>query len=136
MRRFSIMTLIFGAVVIAMSSLVSFASAAPPGKEMSVVDIPDKTKLLKVVLQGKYVFIHDDDKMAQGEPCFYVYEYSEDQTGKPEARPDKLVVSFHCQPTPRGKANQIVLTFGVVSVGLFELREIQFSGSSEGHRVP
>jgi hypothetical protein len=136
MRRFLLITFIFGAVTIAMSALVSFASATPPGKEMSVVDIPDKTKLLKVVLQGKYIFIHDDEKMAQGEPCFYVYEYSQDQAGKPEARPGKLVVSFHCQPVQREKANQIVLTFGVVSVGLFELREIQFAGSSEGHRVP
>jgi len=136
MRRFLLMTLIFSAMGIAISTLVPFAAAAPPGKEMSVVDIPDKTKLLKAVLQGKYIFIHDEEKMTRGEPCFYVYEYSQDQAGKPEARPDKLVVSFHCQSTQREKANQIVLTFGVVSVGLFELREIQFAGSSEAHRVP
>lgn len=136
MKRFLLISLIFGTVAIAFSALVSFASAAPPGKQMSVVEIPDKTKLMKTVLQGKYIFIHDDEKMAQGEPCFYVYEYSQDQAGKPEATPDKLVVSFHCQPVQRNNANQVVLTIGVVSVGLFELREIQFAGSTEGHRVP
>jgi hypothetical protein len=130
------MTLIFGAMAMAISTQVSFAVAAPPGRQMSVVDIQDKTKLLKAVLQGKYIFVHDDDRMARGEPCFYVYEYTEDQTGKPEARPDKLVVSFHCEPVQREKANEIVLTLGMTSGGLFELREIQFAGSLEGHRVP
>lgn len=136
MRRFLLITFIFGAMTIALSALVTLASAAGPGKEMSVVDMPDKTKLLKVVLQGKYIFIHDDEKMAQGEPCFYVYEYCQDPAGNPEARPDKLVVSFHCQPVQREKAKQIVLTLGMGSGNVFELREIQFAGSSEGHRVP
>jgi hypothetical protein len=136
MRRILLVTLIFGAMAMAISTLVSFATTAPPGKAMAVVDIPDKTKLLKAVLQGKYIFVHDDEMMARGEPCFYIYEYSQDQGGKPEARPDKLVVSFHCQPTKRERANHIVLTFGMVSGDLFELREIQFAGSFEGHRVP
>ena len=135
MRRSLLMTLIVGAMAIAIT-LDSTATAVPPGKEMSVIDVPDKTKLLKAVLQGKYILIHDDEKMAQGDPCFSVYEYAEDQTGKPEALPDKLVVSFHCQPVQRGKVNQIVLTLGMISSELFELREIQFAGSSEGHRVP
>ena len=65
-----------------------------------------------------------------------MYEYSEDPSGKPEVRPDKLVVSFHCLPVERSKPDQIVLTYGMLSPDLFELREIQFAGSTEGHRVP
>jgi len=79
--------------------------------------------------------VHDDQKMAKGEPCFYVYEYSEDVGGQPELKPDKLIVSFHCEPIQREKATHLVLTTGMASATLFELREIQFSGSSEGHRV-
>jgi uncharacterized cupredoxin-like copper-binding protein len=135
MRRLLLTTLILSATAMIAGAFASFATAAP-GKEMAVVNIPDKTKLLKTTLQGKYIFVHDDLKMAKGEPCFYVYEYSENQAGQPEVKPEKLVVSFHCQPVERPKADQIVLTYGMASPDLFELREIQFSGGTEGHRVP
>jgi hypothetical protein len=136
MKRLLLVTLVLSATAMIVSAFASFATAAPPGKEMSVANIPDKTKLLKTTLQGKYIFVHDDSKMAKGEPCFYVYEYSEDQAGQPEAKPEKLVASFHCQPVERPKAAQVVLTYGMLSPELFELREIQFPGSTEGHRVP
>jgi hypothetical protein len=136
MRRILLISLIFGAMAMLLSVRAPCATAAPPGKEMAVVDIPDQTKLLKATLQGKYIFVHDDQKMARGEPCFYVYEYSQDAAGKPDVKPDKLVVSFHCEPIQHEKATHIVLTYGMASATLLELREIQFSGSSEGHRVP
>jgi hypothetical protein len=136
MKRLLLMTLVLSATAMIVSAFASFATAAPPGKEMSVANIPDKTKLLKTTLQGKYIFVHDDAKMAKGEPCLYVYEYSEDQAGQPEVKPEKLMVSFHCQPVERPKADHIVLTYGMLSTDLFELREIQFPGSTEGHRVP
>jgi hypothetical protein len=136
MKRLMLMILILGATGLIFGAFASFATAAPPEKEMAVVNIPDKTKLLKTTLQGKYIFVHDDSKMAKGGPCFYVYEYCEDQAGQPEVKPEKLVVSFHCQPVERPKADQIVLTYGMASPDLFELREIQFPGGTEGHRVP
>lgn len=138
MKRLLLMTLILilSATTLIVSALPSLATAAPPGKDIEVATIPDKTKLLKATLQGKYIFVHDDSKMAKGEPCLYVYEYSEDQAGKPEVKPEKLVVSFHCQPIQREKVTQIVLTYGMLNPELFELREIQFPGSTEGHRVP
>lgn len=131
-------------LLLAISSLISVAlvgvvpslSAAPPEKEISVVNITEKTKLLKATLLGKYIFVHDNSKITKDAPCFYVYEYSENPSGNPEARPEKLVVSFHCLPIERSKPDQIVLTYGMLSPDLFELREIQFAGSTEGHRVP
>jgi hypothetical protein len=136
MKRLFLVGLVVAATAIIASAFASVAAAAPPGKEMSIANIPDKTKLLKATLQGKYIFVHDDEKMAKGEACMYVYEYSEDQAGKPEARPEKLVVSFHCQSVQRDKATQIVLTYGMLSADTFELREIQFPGSTNAHRVP
>lgn len=136
MRRLLLFTLILGAIGVIGGALASFAAAAPPERDLEVATIPDKTKLLKATLQGKYIFVHDDSKMAKGEPCLYIYEYSEDQAGKPEVKPEKLVVSFHCEPIQREKATQIVLTYGMLNSDLFELREIQFPGSTKGHRVP
>jgi len=136
MKRLLLMTLILGITGLIAGALASVATAAPPDKEIEVATIPDKTKLLKATLQGKYIFVHDESRMAKGEPCLYVYEYSEDQAGRPEVKPEKLVVSFHCQRVQREKATQIVLTYGMLSPELFELREIQFPGSTDGHRVP
>ena len=136
MRRFLLITLILGAMVMIAAALASFAPAAPPGKDIAVVDIPDKTRLLKAELQGKYIFVHDDEKMAAGEPYFYVYRYSQDKSGQPEVRPENLVVAFHCQPVQREKRSLLYLTCVMTGDGAFELREIQFAGSLEGHRVP
>lgn len=136
MRQHSLMTLSLIIVVILIGASARSAAAAPPGKEMAVVDLQDKTHLAKTVLQGKYIFVHDDSRMAKDEACFYVYEYTENETGQPEARPEKLVVSFHCEPVAHPKASQIVLTYGMTTAGQFQLREIQFAGSTEGHRVP
>ena len=139
MRNFLVIGLILIAIgVIAIWFLASFALAAPADSDMAVavVDIPDKTKLVKSELLGKYIFIHDDAKMARGEACLYVYRYRVDPNGKPEAKPENLVVSFHCEPIERPKANETVLTYGVTDIGSLELREIQFTGSSKGHRVP
>lgn len=136
MKRFLLMSLVVAAIAMVAGAQALRVYAAPPGKDMSVVDLPDKTRVMKTVLQGKYIFVHDDQKMAKGDACFYIYEYSADAAGQPEARPDKLVVSFHCQPVEREKATHIVLTYGMVNPELFELREIQFTGSTEGHRVP
>lgn len=137
MKRLLLMTLVLSAAAMIVGGFNSLAAAAPPGKEMAVANIPDKTKLLKATLQGKYIFVHDDSKMSSKmEPCLFVYEYAEDEAGNPLINPDKLVVSFHCQPVERSKVNQIVLTYGMLSADLFELREIQFPGSTEGHRVP
>jgi hypothetical protein len=144
MRRVLLITCFLGAMAVifffgAMAIIVSATgslSAGPPGKDMAVVDIPDKTKLEKTTLQGRYIFAHDDERMARGEPCFYVYEYSHDPAGRPALSPDKLVASFHCEPVQRQQASHIVLTYGMAPDGQLELREIQFVGSSEGHRVP
>ena len=133
MRQYSLMIVSLIAVVLIGASA---GSGAPPAKEMAVVNLEDKTHLGKTVLQGKYIFVHDDSRMAKDEACFYVYEYTENEMGQPEARPEKLVVSFHCEPVAHPKASQIVLTYGMTAAGQFQLREIQFAGSTEGHRVP
>src|SRR5262249_52693648 len=79
MKRFLMMTLVCVITAVFVSAVALLVPAAPPAKQMAVVDITDKTKLLKAELLGKYIFIHDDEKLARGEPCFYVYRFSQDQ---------------------------------------------------------
>ena len=136
MKRFLLLSLIVGSMAMILSARAWRVSAAPPEKEMAVVDIPDKTRIAGKVIQGKYIFTHDEEKMAKGGDCFYVYEYATDPSGKPATSSDKLVLSFRCRSAHHEKATHIVLTYGMVNPELFELREIQFAGSTEGHRVP
>ena len=88
------------------------------------VEITEPLKLMNVMLKGEYKFVHDEDKMAKGEACTYVY----DSAGK-------LVVSFHCEPVQREKANQFKILV-TSKANILEIEEFQFSGSTEGHRVP
>lgn len=122
MKRYLLTTLI----VLALGAGIGIAQkkAEAVSIEKARVEFTEPLKLLNVILRGQYLFVHDEDKMAKGEDCTYVY----DSAGK-------LVVSFHCEPVQRDKATQfkvLVTTRG----GLAEIDEYQFAGSVEGHRVP
>jgi len=86
-------------------------------------------KLMGATLQGEYLFVHDDEAMARGEACTYVYK------GVAEVA-NKLVVSFHCTPAPRTKVANFTVRTLLTTPGHPELREFQFAGSTETHLVP
>jgi hypothetical protein len=93
--------------------------------EKAVVQFTEPVKLLNVILKGEYLFVHDKDKMAKGEPCTYIYQGS------------RLVISFHCEHVDRTKADRfIVVVSAPPANGLPELLEFRFAGSTEGHKVP
>lgn len=109
------------------ASLANEANAVK--KERAVVKFTNPVVLMGKVLEGEYLFVHDDAAMARGEACTYVYKGSAEVS-------DKLVVSFHCIPTVRAKVNSFTFRSFTPSPGITELREFQFGGSSEGHGVP
>lgn len=78
---------------------------------------------------GQYLFVHDDAAMARGEACTYVYK------GPAQDR-DRLVVSFHCTPVERTKAEHFMVRSAQLPTGVVELREFQFKGDTEAHLVP
>ena len=99
-----------------------------PG-ERAVVEFAQPMLLGSVILKGKYLLVHDDSGMKDGKPCLYVYAYTGD-------RPDRLVVSFHCEPVRRDKAEQVTITsLPLFASGMREVQEIQFADSIVGHRV-
>jgi hypothetical protein len=104
---------------------------SPLHKEQAIVEFKTPVKLMHVILEGEYLFVHDEDKMQAGEACTYVYKSE-------GGIPGKLVISFHCIPVPRETVarftarTSLVLTKPVI----YELTEFQFAGSHEGHQVP
>jgi len=122
-----LLALLFGVALISSSSIATKAS--PEGKKhKAVMQFNQPVRLMGVVLQGEYLFVHDDGAMARGETCTFVYKGS-------AAIDNKLVVSFHCTPAERLKVRDFTVRLANVA-GLAELREYQFAGETEAHMVP
>ena len=104
--------------------------------DMAVLEFTEKTEILGVTLLGKYVFIHDDQKKAEGKECLHVYEYNGDSKTPLPSRLGKQVLAFHCQMVERPKSKIDVLTLAMSKdASIFEIKEIQFAGTDRGHRV-
>ncbi len=130
MRRL-IYALLASALVAAVVVVVSANDKETVKKESAVVEFTNTVKLGGVLLRGQYLIVHDEERMANGEACTYVY------SGKKEIA-DKLVTSFHCIHMDRARTEKLKISF--VNYGkayeVPEIKEIQFAGSSDGHRVP
>jgi hypothetical protein len=105
------------------------APAAPAAPAQQTVDVWFKrpTIIGKSILQGHYVILHDNERMARGEPCTYIYAY--DDRVKP-------VLSFYCVHLERDTAAQNTVTVKPRDNGWQELKEFQFAGERAAHGVP
>jgi hypothetical protein len=81
----------------------------------------------KVIVQGRYVVEHDNDRMARGEPCTHVYAYN---------NRDKPVATFHCTHLERDRSSQNSVGLVTTSDGFKRLTEFQFAGDSAAHGHP
>jgi hypothetical protein len=107
--------------------LTGSAVQAATTTERAVVEFTQTVKLQTVFLRGEYVVIHDDSKMAQGEPCLRIYRNGD---------PDTLVIAFHCKPVARDKVDQFTIRSSRRAwFDLPEVLEIQFAGSTTAHQV-
>ena len=111
---------------------VATRGAGGPSHQSSIVRFERPTWVASAMLIGTYVIVHDEDKMARGEPCTALYRV----VGTP-AHPLEEVVSFHCIPRPRTVVSRFTsLVSSNPATGVDTLTEYQFAGDSEGHGVP
>src|SRR5262245_17010052 len=80
---------LFGLLALGGTVWQSSGSRAAPSRESAVVEIARTVKLNGALLRGVYTIVHDEERMARGEPCTFVYSGR-----KIDER--KLVVAFHC----------------------------------------
>jgi len=108
-------------------ALVAVVKAQQPANERANVRFNELVRLRDVFLRGDYVFVHDEEKMANGEDCTWVYDTQ-----------GKFVTSFHCTPVDRpiSESFKVVVSPRTNAFDLPVVREIQFAGSTEGHQVP
>lgn len=117
---------------VTLTALFSTSIAGVAGtttKERGVITFDRPVQLLDVTLKGEYLFVHDDAAMARGEACTRVYK-------GPVESAAKLVKSFHCTHEQRTKVTRFTVRSRELPSGLFEVQEIQFAGSADGHGVP
>lgn len=123
-------------IVLALSMVALFggafvAKADAPRRDEAVVEFVGMVKLMDVLLQGSYVFVHDEFAMADGKACLYVYT-------EKHGRADKLVTSFHCVRTEKERAGKftVVISNRISPYDVREIKEIQFAGRTESHKIP
>jgi hypothetical protein len=102
---------------------------ARPSRETLVIFFQKPVKVGDRILQGKYVIEHDNNRMARGEPCTYIYAASDFRLP---------VVTFHCTHLERGRsgAPTVVLRSLGEANGMKELVAFQFAGETGAHGVP
>jgi hypothetical protein len=86
------------------------------------------------ILTGTYIVVHDETKMARGEPCTTFYRLH------PNAAAE-AALSFHCIPRQRTLASETTIvtapsTRTTGATPIVELLEYQIAGDSEGHGLP
>lgn len=97
----------------------------------AIVNYVSPVRVGPVTLIGTCLVVHDDAKMAKGEPCTSIYKI--DGNGRRQ-----LAVSFHCVPS-QGKAVSLFTTAVRSIPGLTTIKEMvsyQFAGETEAHGVP
>ena len=98
------------------------------------ITFPEPTRACGHILLGTYIVVHDDARMARGEPCTTFYRLH------PNADAED-VLSFHCIPRQRPLASELTIVTApqrgaTISTRFVELVEYQFAGDSEAHALP
>lgn len=117
-------------IVVAGLGLVASRLTAAPAVKWAAVNLSDPTLIAGKFVSGPVVFVHDDGKMARGEPCTSVHRYV------PGKGVGEELVAFHC--TPRwGKApGSFTKAISRRSDGPSVMTEYQFAGDEESHLIP
>src|SRR5262249_43070305 len=99
-------------------------------RQTTIVNFMDTLLVGRTLVTGPVLMVHDDAKMARGEPCTTIYRFDHN------AGPKEALVSFHCKPRRAARAENTVLTTEYTSTGIKRLSEYQIAGDTEAHGVP
>src|SRR5262245_41879066 len=84
-----------GAIAVLASIAVgalSTRTAAAPGIKWALFNLTEPTSIAGTLVSGPVMFVHDDERMARGEPCTSVHRFV------PGKGPAEELVAFHCKP--------------------------------------
>ena len=99
-------------------------------KQWSIVTFADPVIVRNAFVAGQVLIVHDDARMARGEPCTTFYRF---ETAK---GPTEELVSFHCKPRRAAAVSTTTLKTTRTDAGTPRLIEYQLKGDTEAHGVP
>src|SRR5262245_34997908 len=121
--------LVFG--LLAVGVVATSGDQTGPSKRWAIVNFVDAVRVNREFVMGPCLIVHDDTKMARGEPCTTIYRFDA------KKGPQEVLVAFMCKPIRRGVIDVTKVTIvPLVSRDLPNLTEYQFAGDAEGHGVP
>ncbi len=130
MRSLLLFIAFLGALTLSNTMVPSVGNAANAAKkERAVMKFSEPVQLMGATLKGEYLFVHNEEAMARGEACTYVYKDQAENV-------NNLIVSFHCMPVAAARAPYFRVRASLNSFGQYEISEFQFAGSTEVHLVP
>src|SRR5262245_29002375 len=100
------------------------------GKQWSVTNFVDAIMVDRSLVSGPVLIVHDEEKMARGEPCTTFYRFD------PATGPKEALVSFHCKPHRAEPVSKATFRTSITDAGIKRLVEYQFEGEAEAHGVP
>jgi hypothetical protein len=121
--------ILVGALVLAGGAGLGTLSART-STQWSFVNFTDAVLVNRAVVSGPVLIVHDEAKMARGEPCTTFYQFNR-ATGTKEP-----IVSFHCKPRSALGVRTTTLVTATTDTGLKRLVEYQLAGDEEAHGVP
>ncbi len=130
MKRIMFAILLTTAVITGVA-MAQNKKVAAPGNERAVVEFTQTVLVNGVFLKGDYLVLHDDARMAKGENCTYIYEYTNKEQGR-------LITSFHCTPVERERVGDFTILLAPIAQspgGVRRVIAIQFAGSIEAHQL-
>ena len=102
-----------------------------PAVKWAAVNFTDTVMIAGAFVTGPVVFVHDDERMARGEPCTTVHRLDAVKG------PGEEIVAFHCKPRWGKKApEKFTKSTRTQPDGPPILTEYQFAGDEEAHAVP
>jgi hypothetical protein len=139
--------IIFGVLlafgILSPATFATSGAGVMPVRQWAIVNFDRTTAVSGALLNaGRYLIVHDGEKMARGDACTTFYSFGESGNGAQEE-----AVSFHCIPRERKVASEATLTIATTpgdtagctyswSYTNDKLTEYQFAADSEGHGVP
>jgi hypothetical protein len=118
--------------LLAAGTLASSGDGVAPQKQWALVNFIEPVRVGEVMLMGPYLIVHDEARMARGEPCTTLYKFDA------KRGPRETVLSFVCLPFERHLVEKTTLTTlpSMSANDVPVLAEYQFAGDIEGHGVP
>jgi hypothetical protein len=118
------------ALIIAVAAIATItAGSLMPTRQSALVLLTRPTIIAGAIASGQVLFVHDHEKMANGEPCTTVYQSQAGEQGK-------KLVEFTCRPDQSSRAEHFTARCARGISAPDVLVEYQFMGDTETHGVP